>query len=59
MKESGKRVVKGVRWGSVAQRQTIRTDVVLQAKELPASIPCLDPRLAHMDGDDFSLHTSR
>lgn len=56
MKESVEGVAARV-WllGGGVQRHAIRTDVVLQAEELPASVSYLDPRLSHMDGDDLSL----
>lgn len=55
MKESVERVVTRVGLRGVIQGHAIGTDVVLQAKELPACIPRLDPRLSHVDGDDLSL----
>lgn len=55
MEESVERVVARVRLRGVIQGHAIGADVVLQAKELPARVPRLDPRLSHVDGDDLSL----
>lgn len=55
MKESVEWVVAGVRLRGIIQGRAIGTDVVLQAKELPACVSRLDPRLSHVDGDDLSL----
>lgn len=55
IKESVEWVVTRVRFCRTVQKDTIRTDAMLKAEELPAGVSSLDTCLAHMDRDAFSL----
>ena len=43
--------------GLVGGHLTVGLDAVLQAVQLPAGIADLHTRLAHVDGNDLTLHT--
>lgn len=55
VKEGAERVVASVGLCRSVHKDTIRTDAMLQAEELPAGISSLHTSLAHMNGDALSL----
>lgn len=55
VKEGAERVVTSVWLCRSVHKDTIGTDAMLKAEELPAGISSLHTSLAHMNGDALSL----